>query len=213
MPEGGMLPAMDFDVLNDAMAKSSRRAQRGRAIAELMIVLTAGLVAVLGFVFISGPPQCMCPMFESRTEAFGLPWSVIIGMVGFVGLATGLFWMWRIVRADPDPDAPDGRDWAWIPLAIAAVVGAIIGLFGLLVAAVNVISLFFLVMQPGISRPPEPTSTALTAGAAFVVAMIGFSCMVRISRGVHRRGTTVAVSPPSLGPSTENGNPQLSDPR
>lgn len=107
-----MLPDMDVDALNDAMAESNRRARRGRAIARLMFILAVGLAAFLVaflvyFVFLA-PPQCMCPMSGTSPEAFGPPIGVIIMMVGFVGSATGLFWMWRILRADPDPDA---RSW------------------------------------------------------------------------------------------------------
>lgn len=97
---------VDFDELNDAMAESNRRARRGRTVARLMFALTATLLAfsLVYFVFLM-PPQCMCPMFQTPPGLFGLPVGLVIGMAGSVGVATGLFWMWRIVRTDPDPDA------------------------------------------------------------------------------------------------------------
>ncbi len=102
---------MDVDELNDFLAESSRRARFGRAIARLIFVLTAGLVVFLVSAFVLAPPQCMCPMFATPPEAFGLPLSVVTPL-GIAGLAAGLFWMWRIVRADPDPEA---RTWRHLP--------------------------------------------------------------------------------------------------
>ncbi|MDQ3129123.1 MAG: hypothetical protein M3Q66_11815 [Chloroflexota bacterium] len=100
---------MDFDELNDVLAESNRHARHGRAIARLILVLTAGLIVfLLALAFVVAPSPCMCPMFATPPEAFGLPLGVILVTVGFVGLAAGLFWMWRIVRADPEPDA---RSW------------------------------------------------------------------------------------------------------
>lgn len=103
-----MLPTMDFDELNDFLADSNRRARVGRSIARLTFVLTAGLVAFLVYASLLAQPQCMCPLLQSPPAAFGQPIGVIVLLVGFVGLTAGLFWMWRIVRADP---APDARSW------------------------------------------------------------------------------------------------------
>lgn len=106
-----MLPPMDFGELNDAMAESNRRARRGRTVARLMFILTATLVAFVVYAFAVAQPACMCPMFQAPPELFGQPFGLIIEMAGSVGVASGLFWMWRIVRADLDPDA---RSWRYL---------------------------------------------------------------------------------------------------
>ncbi len=101
-----MLPAMDIDDLNDAMAESNRRARRGRTIARLLFGGTVGLIAfALLFFFVIAPPMCMCPMFPNPPGLFGIPRDLIIGIAGTVGTAAGLFWMWRIVRTEPDPES------------------------------------------------------------------------------------------------------------
>ena len=99
---------MDFDELNTFLAESNKQARHGRTIARLTFVVTTALVAfLLAYAFVL-TPQCMCPMFGTPPETFGMSLGVAIGLVGFVGLASGLYWMWRIVRADLDPDA---RSW------------------------------------------------------------------------------------------------------
>ena len=107
---GAMLPGMDFDALNVAMAESNRRARRGRTVARLMLILAVGLVALLVAAVVFVPSPCMCPMFVTPPGAFGQPTGVLIGVVGAVGSATGLIWMWRIARADPEPDT---RSWRY----------------------------------------------------------------------------------------------------
>lgn len=96
-----MLPAMDFDELNDAMAESNRRARRGRTFARLTFASTVALV-MFAFFLLAAAPGMMGGM--------GGPDTSQIDILGLVGLATGLYWMWRIVRADPDPDA---RSWRY----------------------------------------------------------------------------------------------------
>jgi hypothetical protein len=93
---------MDFDELNTALAESNMRARLGRTNARLMFVLTAGLVALFVYVFVLAPPQFMGPI------GYIEPIDRVTTRLGLVGLAAGLFWMWRIVRADLDPD---GRSW------------------------------------------------------------------------------------------------------
>jgi hypothetical protein len=102
-----MLPAMDLEELNDALAESNVRAREGRALARVMFVATVALAGFLAYVVLAAP-KCggmMCPMFDS-------PPSPNIGdvtmAVGLAGLLIGLVWMWRIVRAEGDPDA---RSW------------------------------------------------------------------------------------------------------
>ena len=98
---------MDLDQLNDAMAESNARARKGRTLAWVGFVVTAALVALVVYVVVVADPCAgmMCPMFD-------YPPSPNVGDVtmglGFGGLAVGLLWMWRIVRADRDPDA---RSW------------------------------------------------------------------------------------------------------
>jgi hypothetical protein len=102
-----MLPAMDLDELNDALAESNARARKGNAVAWVTFVVTAVLAGFLTYVSVVAP-QCggmMCPMFDSPPgPSVG---HVMLGL-GLAGLAVGLTWMWRIVRADRDPDA---RSW------------------------------------------------------------------------------------------------------
>jgi len=71
-------------------------------------VSTVVLVALVVYVFVLAPPQCggMCPMFDTPPSPNAR--DVTLG-VGLAGLAAGLIWMWRIVRADRDPDARSGR--------------------------------------------------------------------------------------------------------
>jgi hypothetical protein len=98
---------MDLDQLNDALAESNARARRGRELAEVMLVVTAALAGFVTYVFAVRDPCAgmMCPPFDyPPSPNIG---DVTMG-VGLVGLAVGLLWMWRIVRADRDPDA---RSW------------------------------------------------------------------------------------------------------
>ncbi len=101
-----MLPAMDFDELNDAMAESNRRARSGRTIARHTFASTVLLVMVT-FIVVAAAPTGMGPV----TPPIEMMLTTPLGQLGLVGLATGLFWMWRIVRADPDPDA---RSWRYL---------------------------------------------------------------------------------------------------
>jgi hypothetical protein len=98
---------MDLDQLNDALAESNARARRGHALAWVTLVVTAVLAGFVTYVVAVADPCAgmMCPMFDYPPgPAVG---DVTMG-VGFTGLAVGLLWMWRIVRADRDPDA---RSW------------------------------------------------------------------------------------------------------
>jgi hypothetical protein len=98
---------VDLDQLNDALAESNARARRGHALAWVTLVVTAALAAFVTYVFAVADPcgGMMCPMFD-------YPPGPTVGDVtkglGLAGLAVGLLWMWRIVRADRDPDA---RSW------------------------------------------------------------------------------------------------------
>ena len=99
---------MDFDELNYAMAESNTRARRGRRSAWIGFVVTTALVAVFVLLFTTADPcsGMMCPRFKAPPSP-NLA-DVTLG-VGLAGLAVGLIWMWRIVRADRDPDARSSR--------------------------------------------------------------------------------------------------------
>ena len=98
---------MELDQLNDALAESNARARRGHSLARVTLVVTAALAGFVTYVFAVSDPCAgmMCPMFD-------YPPSPNVGDVtmglGLAGLAVGLLWMWRIARADRDPDA---RSW------------------------------------------------------------------------------------------------------
>jgi hypothetical protein len=102
-----MLPAMGFDELNDAMARSNARARRGRVLARLMFTATAGLIGFGAVVYLLTPSCFMCPMY---IEPQGPITDDTVMAFGLAGLAVGLLWMWRIVRADPEPDS---RSWRY----------------------------------------------------------------------------------------------------
>ena len=102
-----MLSAMDFDELNDAMAESNRRARRGRTFARLTFASTVALVMFAFILLVAAPTGMGGGMGGPDTSRI----DTMLTIIGLVGLATGLFWMWRIVRADPDPDA---RSWRYL---------------------------------------------------------------------------------------------------
>ena len=106
-----MLRTVDFDALNDLLAESNRRARRGRAVARSMLVATVALLAFLAYALVLAPPAFIGPMFSTTPEAFRQPIGILIGMAGFVGLATGLLWMWHIVVDDHEPDP---RSWRYL---------------------------------------------------------------------------------------------------
>ena len=99
---------MNLDELNDALAESNARGRRGRVLAWLTLAMTAALAAFVTYaVVVADPcPGMMCPMFDTPPSP-NLA-DVTFG-VGFAGLALGLLWMWRIVRADGDPVARSSR--------------------------------------------------------------------------------------------------------
>jgi hypothetical protein len=99
---------MDLDEVNDLMAESNALARQRHLLAWLMLIGALGLSAFATYAVVFADPcsGTMCPMFvEPPGPSVG---SITIG-VGFAGLALGLLWMWRIVRADRDPDARSSR--------------------------------------------------------------------------------------------------------
>jgi hypothetical protein len=99
---------MDLDRLNYALAESNARARGGRALAWVTLVMTAALAGFVTYVVAVADPCAgmMCPMFDYPPGPTA--GDVTMGL-GLAGLALGLLWMWRIVRADRDPDAGSWR--------------------------------------------------------------------------------------------------------
>ena len=99
---------MDLDELDDAFAASNARARRGRRFARLTFVATAGLAAFVTLAVVLADPcsGMMCPMFETPP---GPNVAQVTMGLGIAGLAAGLVWMWRILRAGRDLDARSSR--------------------------------------------------------------------------------------------------------
>ena len=101
-----MLPAMDFDELNDAMARSNARARRGPCARLVDLHLDVGTDRVPAFLYVLDAPCAgMCPMFIASPGPITLDTVITVGLAG---LAVGLVWMWQILRADRDPDSRHG---------------------------------------------------------------------------------------------------------
>lgn len=94
---------MDVHELNRLFARSHRRARRGRTIARSVFIATVGLVAFAVSLFVFAPGN-LGPKWE---PPLGIAAMLLLGIVG---VAVGLLWMWRIVSADPEPDA---RSWRY----------------------------------------------------------------------------------------------------
>lgn len=65
------------------------------------------LVVSLAFFFFAGPSYGGGMM---RLSFFAAAMGIIVPAVGVFGLLFGLAWMWRILRADPEPDS---RSWRY----------------------------------------------------------------------------------------------------
>jgi hypothetical protein len=75
---------------------------RGKAVARAMILFAVLLPLAILLAWIAQPagPE---PMFGPPWYAVALPWAAAVGYL------TGLCWMVRIYRADPEPDEPIWR--------------------------------------------------------------------------------------------------------
>jgi biotin transporter BioY len=82
------------DLIDAAFAESWRRARRGRKLARLIFAeaISVALVGVVVLVLIVGS--------NNTSPEPGL-WAFVPGVAGVV---VGLVWMWRILRADSQPD-------------------------------------------------------------------------------------------------------------
>jgi protein-S-isoprenylcysteine O-methyltransferase Ste14 len=96
---------MDADLaeLDEFMAQSNAKAQRGREIARALVAAVLVLLAFVAILFLNLPNTMGGPFFEpSLTE-----W--IVPGLGVLGILVGLAWMVRIIRADPEPDSSAWR--------------------------------------------------------------------------------------------------------
>ena len=87
--------------LNESMARSNARAWRGRAWARAMFAGAITLVVLLAFLFVAAP------------STMGGGWSTAVDALILAGAGAtlfGLWWMWRILRANPEPDS---RSWRY----------------------------------------------------------------------------------------------------
>jgi hypothetical protein len=88
------------DLIDVAFAESWRRARRGRMIARLIFALDLIAGPIL---FIAAPN-----ISEARYSNDPSPASNVLLLVAVPWLI-GLAWMWRILRADPEPDSEGWR--------------------------------------------------------------------------------------------------------
>lgn len=85
--------------LDEHMRDSNASARRGRIVARTLFHVVLFLLGFLAFAAIASP---------SITSGRD-PRSDILAYAGFLGVLVGVAWMWRIVRADPEPDASAWR--------------------------------------------------------------------------------------------------------
>jgi hypothetical protein len=83
------------------------RGLRGRELAQMILVVTLAIDALVALLFIA-TPHCMCPMFNEPPSLIGLPLGSVIAAIGIALHLGGLAWMVRILRADPE-----GRPASW----------------------------------------------------------------------------------------------------
>jgi hypothetical protein len=86
--------------IDESMAESNAKAQRGRRIAREMFAGALLILVVIAF-FMLVAPNTMGPEPDSR--------ATLLSAVGVLGVAIGLLWMVRILRADPEPDTAAWR--------------------------------------------------------------------------------------------------------
>jgi Flp pilus assembly protein TadB len=87
--------------IDDLFAKSWRRARRGRATARLMLAAAILAVAFIILIVLAAPNYMYTP--EPK------PPDVFMLGIPVLGFVIGLAWMWRILRADPEPDSEAWR--------------------------------------------------------------------------------------------------------
>jgi hypothetical protein len=87
---------MDLDEL---MQSSNARARRGRRLARNMFAAAIFTLLLSAFLIVAAP----------NSMGGGSPGPGPAALIGVVGLAVGILWMVRILRADPEPDAKSWR--------------------------------------------------------------------------------------------------------
>jgi len=90
--------------LYEFMQESNARARRGRRLARAIFAVALIPLGLYAFFFIAAPngPSAM------YLQEPGPIW-LIVPAIGVMGLAVGLLWMVRILRADPEPKAKGWR--------------------------------------------------------------------------------------------------------
>jgi hypothetical protein len=82
--------------VNEFMQRSNRKARRGRKVARLILAETVSVIAVFALLILLAPSG-----FSHMTPRLR---DLIVPGVGVLGIVVGLALMWRILRADPEPD-------------------------------------------------------------------------------------------------------------
>jgi hypothetical protein len=92
---------MNLDEVDKALEASSRAARHGWRLGRLLLVSAVTPIALMAFLFAAAPNT----VYDGPGVGDSVPtW------LGVVGIAVGLVWMWRIHRADPEPDP---RAWRY----------------------------------------------------------------------------------------------------
>jgi hypothetical protein len=96
-------PALE-ERIDKVFAESFARARRGRRMAKEMFAAAWLTILLAAFLTVAAPagPQ---PMGVPRPD----PLTSGPTLLGLSGIAIGLIWMWRILRADPEAGAPPWR--------------------------------------------------------------------------------------------------------
>jgi len=90
---------MSPDELAHALTASNLAALRGRRVGRLMLVSAVMPIALVVLLLVAAPN----PMGRQ-------PGDLVTTWFGVGGIGVGLLWMWRIHRADPEPEA---RSWRY----------------------------------------------------------------------------------------------------
>jgi hypothetical protein len=93
--------------LDEFMARSNARAWRGRRVARALFAEAVFMIGFLAFILVMGP-NTIDPMM--RPSGLVTAMGIIVPGAGAIGLLIGLAWMWRILRANPEPDS---RSWRY----------------------------------------------------------------------------------------------------
>ena len=84
------------------MAESNARARAGRRAARSLFGIGLAVPAVAALLFVSAP-SFIDPMYSDGSIQLVAP------LIALLGVGVGLTCMWRILRADPEPDSSAWR--------------------------------------------------------------------------------------------------------